>query len=526
MTTPDVSAASSQGKHQIRGPRRLLRTRTDLVAVLWRWLNSPWLLLICAGVALFMVVIAAFLPQVPGQLAEESAAATRWLLSTSNDYGPAGNVLRAVGLFNVLDSPAFRLLLVTIALCAVVQFASIGGKILGIRKLPRLLNASADTPGEPLLIPPYMTLFRRRFMSLKTPEHLVGDVATLLRNTYVVSHSSQGSHTVSTSQNGHLFPAPADTALGEGSDQTEIDDERRILAVRHRLAYYLRPLLFAGLLLSLAVVWLLASFGWQIETPVLAPGDSFRLPSRGLEVHHLLPAELHPPENAGHSQIEITMGTHQISLTVPSSVSGRLDQATVTVTRDAPAVLVSTADGSAALARPGESLSAPSVGLVFPSPGSEETVLLPQAAAGVRIVRQSGDPLTFVVEIYWSYDVQPIKRIQIQENSSHRLAVSDTGVMIDITPLPGLTANIRYLPGSRWIWLSLILTLLGLLGFYFKPEFLLVQLTPWLSGRTALIIQGDRRAAVDELTVKTDASLSAPDPRHTYDQTGLIHEVA
>ena len=59
----------------------------------------------------------------------------------------------------------------------------------------------------------------------------------------------------------------------------------------------------------------------------------------------------------------------------------------------APGLLVQTVDDALLLARPGQAVPVSAIGFGFPSVGSEETLLLPQQAVGLRIVRmEQGTP--------------------------------------------------------------------------------------------------------------------------------------
>ena len=57
-----------------------------------------------------LLTASALLPQLPGQLQDEPAAADRWLTATVEAFGAAATVLRSLGLFDVLHSPLLRIL--------------------------------------------------------------------------------------------------------------------------------------------------------------------------------------------------------------------------------------------------------------------------------------------------------------------------------------------------------------------------------------------------------------------------------
>src|SRR5690606_2891692 len=78
----------------------------DVGTTLWQLLCDPWLLLAIAGLLGVLLTAGALLPQLPGQLQDEPAAADRWLTATAEAFGAAGPWLRSLGLFDVLHSPA------------------------------------------------------------------------------------------------------------------------------------------------------------------------------------------------------------------------------------------------------------------------------------------------------------------------------------------------------------------------------------------------------------------------------------
>ena len=107
----------------------------DLVSTVWRWLLSPWTLFSAGTATLILLPAAFFLPQLPGQLNDEPAAAARWLLAAGAAYGALGNTLRVAGLFNLLGSLLFRTLLAFITLLVALHFADCLGKAFAVRTL-------------------------------------------------------------------------------------------------------------------------------------------------------------------------------------------------------------------------------------------------------------------------------------------------------------------------------------------------------------------------------------------------------
>src|SRR5690606_32680248 len=106
----------------------------------------------------------------------------------------------------------------------------------------------------------------------------------------------------------------------------------------------------------------------------------------GLEVRYIPPVNVEG-QDVGVPQISVRVDNRNFTYTVPSAVRFQLDSATARVSPSAPALWVASAGGAPSLARPGETERHEAIGLAFPSPGSEESLLLPDLAAGLRLVR-------------------------------------------------------------------------------------------------------------------------------------------
>ena len=90
---------------------------------LWHWLRRPWLAIFAGFVGVMLILAVWQLPQLPGQLVDEQAAAATWLLNTSSAYGIWGNAFLALGLFDVLRSPMLYLLLALLVPTLAAQLA-------------------------------------------------------------------------------------------------------------------------------------------------------------------------------------------------------------------------------------------------------------------------------------------------------------------------------------------------------------------------------------------------------------------
>jgi hypothetical protein len=183
--------------------------------------------------------------------------------------------------------------------------------------------------------------------------------------------------------------------------------------------------------------------------------------------------------------------------TVTTDKSFRFGDISADVSAAAPSLLVTTDDARALLARPGAIEAESSIGLVFPGQGNEESVLLPSLSTGLRIVRMSAPEQGYLVEIYRSSDIRPLRRLYVADAISETLSLDGTRLTLEFTPLAGLVVNLRRLPSPWLLWLAAALLGAGLVGYWRQPAVLVVQVAPWPDNRAVVIVQSDRRADVD-----------------------------
>jgi hypothetical protein len=275
--------------------------------------------------------------------------------------------------------------------------------------------------------------------------------------------------------------------------------EQRLLAFRHPWARYLTLLLPLGILSIVMALWLVTVFGWQVITPALAPGDSYRSVNQGLTIDY--PA---PPGDGVAPLIEISLGGATRQVSSDSEVTRfRLGEATITLRRTVPALWVTGRDGAALLAQPDAVEPVAALGLVFATPGSEQSILLPDEVAGLRLVRRTDLPDAFVVELYRSTDVQPSLRVEVSAANAATIPLENGGDL-QITSTRALQADVRYLPGLWLAWVGMAAILAGAIGAWLHPAFLLLQIAPWPGARTLLIAQASRRADLKTLAALLD----------------------
>lgn len=440
---------------------------------LWRFLRRPSLAIVLALLLLTLLLIGRLVPQIPGQAAEDPASAVRWLSAERDAWGAWGGALRTLGLFNVAGSPFFFALIALLALVCGVHLATL---IDAVRLPDRLTEALAAPEGvNPLPLARQDGVQQLR-IALPQPPH---EAIVALKETIVSK--------VGPTQ-GPAYPTGIDREVG---------DEIRLLATVGMRGLQLRPLLPAGALLALGVLWFTAVFGWNVVPPTLAPGETFTAPTHGVAITYTVPA-------LSASAIHVGIGEESATLAAGAG-QARVNGATVRVQPDAPAVLLRAE--TPLLALPGAPESRTDVGLVFPQPGSEQIVLLPASGVGVRIVRLAAEPAgAFLVEVYARDGVQPVQRVEVKEAQSLMLPLETGDLPLWVEPTPGIRVTVRSTPGGWLLWPALALMLAGLAGLRHTPRFVLAQLQPWPVGRTVLTLQSNEAALIETIVAPPDAS--------------------
>jgi hypothetical protein len=457
------------------------------VDALWLTLSRPWLLISSGGFILVLLVGALVLPQLPGQLNSDPTSAARWLLEVSASYGALGNLMAALGLFNVQHSLLLQILLAVIGLILFVHLGDLVAAAWRLHRLPTLLTLSAMGEGAPVTMPSPQPLYRLRQASPLGPDRLIAQLydhlTTRFEQLTVTPAKAIGGDPVADASTIQPSEAPPVVAA-------------HLLATHHAQWANLRPVLMIGLLLALLVVWLIVIWGWEVSPPILGPGDEFRSTPHQLQLTYTVEqqGELVTPT----LQVQIGEEVATMRLADPGEV--RLQGVEVSSQPGLPALWIQTVDGHTPLARAGQAETVEHLGLLFPGPGSEESLVLPDQAVGVRIVRMT-DPLeeakqpAFLVEVYEGDDSQPRQRVQIGEQPTAVISTTDR-VALHFSLLPAVGVTVRYLPGRWLLWLALGMVLIGAVGFWFRPVFVLVQVAPWPERRSVVVVQSDQRVEV------------------------------
>ena len=455
------------------------RPRRDPFPLLWESLRRPLLLVGVATFLLALVLVGLALPQLPGQFADDPAGATRWLLTTRNEYATLGTLLNGLGLFDLIHSPLIRAGLALLGLLLLIHLGEQMADIQRSRRLPALLAAAKDSVGEPLLIPGSGEVFRSRSGLDATFAQMAGAISRRLGDRFDANPS--------------VLVRRAQVGGGPESE----DGEMRWLVQGHAWAYTVRPLLLAGILLALAVLWGGVNFGWEVAPAALPPGGDFRFPQRGLHLRYTVIGE--PSNQSAALQVELGAATQLLA--VGRSQTARLNNTTIRMQADVPGIYVES-DRANTLLLPGQSGTTDRIGFVFPAPGSEESVLIPDADVALRLVRLAEEG-QFLVETI-AGDSGAVARSEISQDEARSVDLihgeqAGSQATIRIRFLPGLNVRVRYLPGDGLLWASLVLVLAGSVGYLRRPFFALVQLAPWPGESSVLVVQSSSPEPLAEL---------------------------
>ncbi|MCX6047246.1 MAG: hypothetical protein NT075_19240 [Chloroflexi bacterium] len=468
-----------------------VNTGSGLLDVVWRGLCHRRLLLASCSVVLLLILSSYYLRQLPSQLNDDPLAAARWLMTTSAEYGLAGELMRNLGLFNLAHSPLLHFLL---ALIGLILFVQLGDLISATRRIRPVMSQppNSATGSVPLANSTLRPLYRWRQAYAAPPDQAV----QALRDRLTAHFDSIQVVTVA----GPTAATEPESELPTG-DPAEI----RLLATRYWRWALLRPLGLLGLLILWGVIWLTLTFGWAVMPPALAPGAEYRYAAHELVLQYQVPEQVTDP--APHLAVQV--GTTQKELPATRQSWARIGSVEVETALGPPGLLISTVgakgNGEPLLGRSGQSNTTAAIGLVFPNPGSEETLILAKAAV-LRIVRMADDDKnlhtgTFALEVYQDSDKKPVQRLQISETQTATMALNGEKIALRFTPLPGLDVEVHYLPAAWLLWVAIILILIGALAFWCRPGFLLAQITSWPEDRSALIVQGDEQNEVEALRV-------------------------
>ncbi len=476
--TPAVTPASDAGADG-----------RDVGTTLWQLLCDPWLLLAIAGLLGVLLTAGALLPQLPGQLQDEPAAADRWLTATAEAFGAAGPWLRSLGLFDVLHSPAFRALLVTAFFVLLVQSANAILFAVRFRQLPTALDQISQPGGEPVAVSLPVRVLRWRAAFPTAPLAVAAEV------------EAEAAAWAARIDRRTVRVRPAAAPAPEGTPAPDSVLEERLLGQRGLLEVLLRPLLPIAMILILAAMWWNSVAGRQFLPSPLLPAERASEPVLGVTFEYEL---LYPRANSVGPVMSVAVDGERRQFPLEERVRATVNGVSINAQPGPPGLLVHTIDDSAQLARPGQASTVAALGLGFPSPGSEETLVLPQQGVGLRIIRQDNGTApaaddSFVVEVFQGDRDEPVQRFTVGRSQVERVATPFGEIPLGFVPMPMMQVQANTSPGLWLVLRAAVLALGGLWGFRRRPAFLLAQSGPWPVDRSVLVIQTDRPDALESV---------------------------
>jgi hypothetical protein len=438
-------------------------------------------------------LVAQTLPQMPGQFRGEGVDDARWLLSTQESYGGMGSLLAGLGLFDFAHSFVLRLLLGLLTFLLLIQLGNLLVIIQRMRHLRDLLHQPSAGDGEPLPIPGLGSICRQRQALDDPPAQMTPPIEQQIgalfsrRQVQILRH-----------------PQPVD-ALAETD---VLEGERRWLVLDGLPFLYLRLIAWLGMGLALLIAWLGILYGWQVNPSILTPNSELRLPQRNLLLSYQVAPTAGTVENSATGNrptLLVRLGEESGLLPIETASQLRLGGVDVRSQPAFPALIVESWLGEerlAALALPGQAGLVERLGFTFPTVGSEESVLIPEAEIGLRLVRLPTDN-RFLVEVVSSVSDQETQRTEISADDAIVVpyGAGDGTLILRIRYLPSLSVSVRYQPAARWIWLALLLAFIGAAGFLRRPRFLLCQLASWPQDRSVLVAQSDDPNAIKRLGI-------------------------
>lgn len=484
--------------------------------MLWHLLQRSWLLILLGVLALLIILSALILPQLPAYYANNPIAASRWLAEASDTLAFGGNIIRALGLFDVLHSTLLRLLLTLIGLTLAIHFADLLAAAIHLYRLPKQITKPAEKAGGVVSLLSPILVRRKSTSSSHSLDEQIETVQTYLSERY--DHIEEADIDSAT---GGLLPEDTES---EENRETPISTEKRIFARRHLAFSFLRPLLMLGLLISLIPVWNITVFGWELSPEPIAPGGTIRYEPNDLLIRYEMTDEeltdeetadeetadieatsAEKPDNSGSTamNLHIQIGEDEQTFPINKSLRTTLNQVEIRATSGPPALRISVSNGAPKLALQNQSAASASVGLVFAEPGNEGIVLIPspipEQATYLRIVRgpEEAEPY-FLIEVL-DYEGNQTQSQRMPQVASQNLEISPGNTQLKIDSVSGLNVTARYLP-TTWLFIpALLLVIAGALGYWRRPAFIFAQIFERANQQTVSIYQSDTRSELEAI---------------------------
>lgn len=405
---------------------------------LYRALAGDVATLVVAALVTVALLASLLLPQLPADRSEPDAAA-RWLAETAAQVGSSGSVLADLGLLNLWNSLWFLMLAGLLAFILLLRLGLAIGNALRRLRNPDPQHAAAEARRWPLHAAVHLE-------KDATGAGLHQDLA------------SEGWRVVSSAE----------------ADRTQLVAERSSAGVVAPI------LIYGGLLVVLASLWLGQLIGWQESGITLAPGETVLLANR--------------PDSALSASPGVDGALTELSIarssgppeTASLSAGGaaRVDGVAIRRRAQGPALAVGAGGpgGEPLQLQRMDAQSAPaqSLTLVFDQPRSEQVFLLPDRQLVISVVSFPALPErgfsgpTFLVQAFRAGQRDPVLNEFVEGDASMGLG-EDT---LTLRTGQFITVDVSYDPVRPLGWLGVALAALGVLLALWRPAgqlFLSVQ---------------------------------------------------
>jgi hypothetical protein len=387
--------------------------------------SDPVLTLLLLALAL-TVLAGALLPQIPSELDQPDATA-RWIAETGSRFGGMGELLGRAGFFSLWQGLWIRVLLGLLAFVLLLRLGLALGEVLSWFGDPDPIQTGLDARSWPL----------------QATAQLNGQVDSILAEV-TEDLDREGWRIARTSSAG----------------------EAHVLAQRHPVGLGATPLLYGGLLLALAGLWLGQVLGWRTPGIALIPNEPVRVAQAG-RLTLILEDDGSNPTSLVAQRDGVEEARHPFSL----GENARLRGLTVRSTSEglALAVLAQDAAGNPLQLQPLEETSSGQEGLnlVFDQPRAERVFLVPERQLAFSVVAFPSLPErgftgpTFLVQAFRVGQQEPIYNEFLPGAGDIRM----DGDLYQIQSGRFVTVQVSHDPGLPLVVAGLLLAVAGgLLG--------------------------------------------------------------
>jgi hypothetical protein len=421
-------------------------TRREPLSVLWRSLASPQTLMVLLGLLALVLALSTLIPQIPLQAVDDPQA---WLAVQPGVFGRGNGLIRALGLFDIYHSLWFHLLLAVTGLALFVWF---------VQSLELAWQAARRKDWEPAAF---------AFWGSNPPQ-------------VQVSSSLERDDTLARLR---------DVLVREGYRWSNVSglQEPNLVAGRREWLLWARPLLFASLLVALACLVVVRTWGWQNEDWQPSPGESQAIGHGIPYVLHLDRFVWQQDQSGQWCDYYSEMSWLKDDATVRQDVAGvgqpaRLQGIAVRQIGFAPAVKLSGQDqvdhplvfqtGDGELAAPGE------LEVSFATPETQQLVLIAGHDLFLSLSFTSHDanglPALYVAVVgNGGSEQRPVAVL----HESGSVTLGDLHVKVDLEYRPIL--RVDYRPGMGLMTASAVAALLAVLvGWIASPLLIWIAVGP------------------------------------------------